>query len=279
MAAGLLGISAGPMNMLQRRHPISGVGLWTLQLDSPPVAVHLADGSSVNLYALEASDSTDTMVVVSMLRDSMYALPVSADWLQSSLPHLESDGIDDDSLGLQHPLQLASEPHTHKDAGALHAGSHQSAGGCSVESCDSQSRGNKEKQKRDCAARSDCGGDAVMSAIPDTQRGTPRTTSGQPVERLRQSKDLSGFLDDSHALVTMPSVHSMPSMDADDSICTWQSPVSIHSVVPSSLPQTFLPVMSEASLDVAESLAEQISGQSSTGESRNMVLQKARKCR
>lgn len=85
-SADLVGISAGPFNTLQRRHPKSGVGLWTLSLEAPPVAVHLADGSSLNLYADNPLDSNNSMVVVGFLQDSLYALPVPADWLRSSLP-------------------------------------------------------------------------------------------------------------------------------------------------------------------------------------------------
>lgn len=269
MAAGLLGISAGPMNTLQRRHPISGVGLWTLQLDSPPVAVHLADGSSVNLYAQKASDSTDSMVVVGMLRDSMYALPVSADWLQRSLPRLESDGVDVESLRLHHHLQLASEPHMHGHGGAIDAGTHQSPGG-PADSCNSQSRGNNGKQKRDCAARSGGDRDVVQSAVPDAQRVSPQPILGQPVARLQHSKDPAGNSRVSHALVPLPSMHSMPSMGSEDSMCAWQSPVSIHSVVPSLLPQTFLPVMREGFSLVAGSLSGDMNEQGSTGECSKM---------
>lgn len=257
------------MNTLQRHHPVSGVGLWSLQLDSPPVAVHLADGSSINLYAREASDSTDSMVVVGMLRDSMYALPVSADWLQRSLPQLKSDAAADESLGLQHHLQLASEPHTHGHAGTIDASSHQSPGG-SADSCSSQSRGNNGKQTRDFAARSGCDGDVVQSATPDAQRVSPQPILGQPVARRHHSKDPAGSSKVSHALVPLPGMRSMPSMDSEDSMCAWQSPVSIHSVVPSSLPQTFLPVMSEGFSDVAGKLSGDTNEQGSTGESSKM---------
>lgn len=209
---GLLGISAGPVNTLHRRHPLSGIGLWTLQLESPPVAVHLADGSNLNLYAQD-SGSNESMVIVGILKDSMYALPVSADWLQRSLPRPVTDS---QTYAIQHSLA----PHQEADTDVAERnlqGMHVSKGHSS--------------NKPDSA-----------------QLSTAQHRRRQGEVRISNSHSDMKF---SHALV------AVPSMEADDDSCEWQNPVSIHSVLPSTLPQNFLPQMTEAAEEVEETNSAQ----------------------
>ena len=87
LAAGLLGITAGPLNTLHRRDPQSGVGLWTLQLDSPAVALHWGHGAGLKLHGSAPASQNASTVVVGTLHGTMYVLPLAANWLPSGLPH------------------------------------------------------------------------------------------------------------------------------------------------------------------------------------------------
>lgn len=198
------------MHTLQRRDPLSGVGLWTLQLDSPPVAVHLADGSNINLYAQDGN-SNESMIVVGMLKDSMYALPVSADWLQRGLP--------------QHSVHSSEEPEITRLSLASPGDS------VSHTPCVDDSQGVE-----------DSSGSAQSSS--DQQQQQQPQQHGHVRKRSSSSKE-------SHALVPM---HSM---DIGHSYA-WQSPVSVHPVLPSTLAQTFLPQIMAAA-DEVESTAAQAS--------------------
>lgn len=242
--AGLLGISAGPGNTLLRRDPLSGVGLWTLQLDSPPVAVHLADGSSLNLYTHDSADSNNFMVVVGMLQqDSMYALPVSADWLRQSLP---GPSTPPDDYVHAMPDSLALPPDESDQA---------TRGGHASDALSVDRHGGQHNRVEQVQHEPAVGflhsQDTALPSITDQQETNPTVSSSSHSSKSqtqRQSRRPAGIQTSSHALV------AVPSMEFEDDSCAWQSPVSIHSVAPSSLPQTFLPSLSEATADVQATL-------------------------
>ena len=243
LLAGLLGISAGPGNTLQRRDPLSGVGLWTLQLDSPPVAVHLADGSSLNLYSQDSANSNNSMVVVGMLQDSMYALPVSAGWLRQSLPGL-STPPDGDVHDMPDSLALPFDE-SDKATRVGHASDAPSVGRHGGQ----QNR--VEQFQHEHAVGPMQSQDTTLPSITDQQETNPTVSSSSHSphsQTQRHSRRPAGIQTSSHALV------AVPSMRFEDDSCAWQSPVSIHSVMPSSLPQTFLPSVSEATADVQATL-------------------------
>ena len=49
---------------------------------------------------------------------------------------------------------------------------------------------------------------------------------------------------------------AVPDAQTDDSSCAWQSPVSIHTVVPTSLPQSFLPSLPDPGMMPEQSVSQ-----------------------
>ena len=237
----MLGITAGPLNTLHRHDPQSGVGLWTLQLDSPAVAVHLADGTSINLHGSETTAGNGSSVVVGSLHGSMYALPVPADWLQSTLPIAASPAAplmtQDESYGYSHSGQsvprLAKAPFNAEN-----------------ERLD-QNQEQHFVQERLAVTRN---GDAV------SQIGSSATPTEEAASLIDQADSVStvsvqkaGSLEGKHkstARVGPQSTALMPVQPSVESGALWQCPVSLHSVVPSTAPQSFLPNLTDAGSEV-----------------------------
>ena len=221
----LVGITAGPLNTLHRHDRRSGVGLWTLQLDSPAVAVHLADGTSLKLHGSAVTADNTSSVVVGILHSSMYALPVAADWLQSGLPaasnvsaaiHFEpepentitgSDTLPHAVRGPQQPATLGPQDHRGTEP-AQHA-QHD------FESSSENSR----------AAEAN---GAIKAAAGPEGKGRKADT-----ERLKGQGERPGP-EASTALMQLPQKAG------------WASPVSLHSVVTNNAPQSFLPNLTDA---------------------------------
>ena len=311
MLADLLGITAGPLNTLHRHDPQSGVGLWTLQLDSPAVAVHLADGTSLKLHGEQASTGNASSVVVGSLHGSMYALPVPANWLQSTLPAAAADAeapaLDD--------LQSAADPHDlQADLGPLKAPyfdefsnqAHQARsmqGGRSRQSGQGTERVYLHSQKQ-LAKHQQRG-----QSQPRQQASTRLGNLEKPIDGSKRSSDVSstsskqhtspnhiqGYDDHMSHHPVLPSdgigrtvgqqhvkscegdvdrignskratapdrtgQHStalMPVQPAAGPGALLQCPVSMHSVVTSTAPQTFLPNLTGASSESEQILDEQ----------------------
>ncbi|DBA76306.1 TPA: bifunctional endoribonuclease/protein kinase ire1 [Trebouxia sp. C0004] len=240
--AGLMGITAGPLNTLHRRDPQSGVGLWTLQLDSPAVAVHLADGTSLKLHGSTATSDNASTVVVGTLHGSMYALPVAADWLQSLLPAV--------------PVTEIIEYQLPEEAAAAAAGSESSSELLVSRGAHSQSAGSHQ-HARSSALLNSQHQLFIKSAAPDASARTPDHTklpsevharnldqpSGavrQPAGKERQAQKAGS---DSTALMHLP-VRSGEGPEAH-----WQCPVSLHSVVTGTSAQSFLPNLTDPSME------------------------------
>ncbi len=241
-SAGLMGITAGPLNTLHRHDPQSGVGLWTLQLDSPAVAVHLADGTSLKLHGLAATSENASTVVVGTLHGSMYALPVAADWLQSSLPavpvtEILEDQLPEEAAAVGAGSESSSELHVSRGAHSQSAGANQSAGSSAL--LDSQHQLYRKPSAPDASART-----SDHTKLPsdfharnlDQPSGADRQSAGKE----RQARKAGS---DSTALMQLP-VRSAEGPEAH-----WQCPVSLHSVVTGTSAQSFLPNLTDPSMD------------------------------
>lgn len=232
--AGLLGITAGPLNTLRRQDPQSGVGLWTLQLDSPAVAVHLADGTSLKLHGAAATSGNTSTVVVGTLHGSMYALPVATDWLQSALPAVPvTETITHQSPGAASAAgdESSNEGHLSRSMYTLPAQPHP------------QSRANNQHHEDRHSSRFDAvGGQKGETKVPsDLHNGRLNQANAvdrQPAGKQRQARKAAS---DSKALVQVP-VRPAAGPEAH-----WQCPVSLHSVVTTTAPQSFLPNLTELS--------------------------------
>ena len=237
---GLRGITAGPLNTLQRHDPQSGVGLWTLQLDSPAVAVHLADGTSLKLHGAAATSGNASTVVVGTLHGSMYALPVAADWLQSLLPAvpvtelIESPG---EAAAAAAGRESSSELHVSRGTHSQSAGTHQRAESSAL--LNMQHQLDRRSAATDASARK-----SDHTKFPsdfharnmDRLSGADRQSAGKE----RQARKAGS---DSTALMQLP-VRSGEGPEAN-----WQCPVSLHTVVTSTSAQSFLPNLTDPTME------------------------------
>ncbi len=237
-----MGIAAGPLNTLHRHDPQSGVGLWTLQLDSPAVAVHLADGTSLKLHGAAATSDNASTVVVGTLHGSMYALPVVADWLQSALPavpvtEIIEDEFPEEAAAVAAGSESSSELHVGRGIHSQSAGAHQSAGSSAL-------LNSQHQLYRKSAAPDALASTSDHTKLPldlharnlDQPSGAVRQSAG----RERQARKADS---DSTALMQLP-VRSGEGPEAH-----WQCPVSLHSVVTSTSAQSFLPNLTDPSME------------------------------
>ena len=241
-SAGLMGITAGPLNTLHRHDPQSGVGLWTLQLDSPAVAVHLADGTSLKLHGLAATSENASTVVVGTLHGSMYALPVAADWLQSSLPavpvtEILEDQLPEEAAAVGAGSESSSELHVSRGAHSQSAGAHENARSSALQ--------NSQHQLYSKFAALDALGrqsdhTKLPSDLPARNLEHPSGADRQSAGKERQARKAGS---DSTALMQLP-VRSGEGPEAH-----WQCPVSLHSVVTGTSTQSFLPNLTDPSME------------------------------
>ena len=234
---GLRGITAGPLNTLQRHDPQSGVGLWTLQLDSPAVAVHLADGTSLELHGAAATSGNASTVVVGTLHGSMYALPVAADWLQSSLPAVPVTELIESPGEAAAGSESSSELHVSRGTHSQSAGTHQRA--------ESSAMLNIQHQLDRRSAATDASGRRLdhtnfPSDFHARNMNRPSGADRQSAGKERQARKAGS---DSTALMQLP-VRSGEGPEAN-----WQCPVSLHSVVTSTSAQSFLPNLTDPSME------------------------------
>ena len=211
-----MGITAGPLNTLRRHDPQSGVGLWTLQLDSPAVAVHLADGTSRKLHGASDSAENASSVVVGTLHGSMYALPIAADWLQSGLPHqsLMQRSYSEALTAIR--AESAARPFAQDSQ--IDASSSQLITMHSQRAQPAQQAEEAEPHVALSAAQRAAGfGERSPQAIPEGSKG--------PGQKAAPSTAL---------------MH-LPIEPSDGPQALWQCPVSLHSVVTTTAPQSFLP--------------------------------------
>lgn len=232
IVADLMGITAGPLNTLRRHDPQSGVGLWTLQLDSPAVAVHLADGTSLKLHGASATAENASSVVVGTLHGSMYALPVAADWLQSGLP----------------PQSLGHSPHSEAPATSdaesaappsVHDSQLDASAGQLITTHNQHAQHTQHAQQAE-EAKSDTGLSAAQRAAGLGERS--RKASPERLTRPGQSAASST------ALMQLP----MEPSDGPEAL--WQCPVSLHSVVTTAAPQSFLPNLTDVGSQAEEEM-------------------------
>ncbi len=237
-----MGITAGPLNTLHRHDPQSGVGLWTLQLDSPAVAVHLADGTSLKLHGAAATSDNASTVVVGTLHGSMYALPVAADWLQSLLPPAPVTELVEYELPEEAAVAAAggessSELHVSRGSQSQSAGAHEHARSSPL-------LNSQHQPYRKCAAP-DASGRKLdhtnfLSDFHARNLDHPSGAVGQIAGKERHARKAGS---DSTALMQLP-VGSGEGPEAYR-----QCPVSLHNVVTSTLAQSFLPNLTDPSME------------------------------
>ena len=224
-----MGITAGPLNTLRRHDPQSGVGLWTLQLDSPAVAVHLADGTSLKLHGAGATAENASSVVVGTLHGSMYALPVAADWLQSGLPP--------QSLGQSPSPEAQSASDAESAAHPSVQDSQLDASAGQLITMHSQ-RAQQAKQAK--KAESQEGHSVTQRAAGFGERSQQACPEGP--------KGLGQKAAPSTALMQLPTEPN----DAPEAL--WQCPISLHSVVTTTAPQSFLPNLTDTGSQAEEEM-------------------------
>ena len=244
--ADLVGITAGPLNTLHRHDPQSGVGLWTLQLESPAVSVHLADGTSLKLHSSDSATADNaSSVVVGTLHGSMYALPVAADWLQSSLPAPQTTRpVLEHSSEVMHEM-ANSEPGTQGHTEGLwpHALPEKRSTEGNLQDLQPPNpqqpvQAQHALQARHHDNRALQPSPKILTELKGTsQKATPERLKGQGQKAAPGS---------STALVQLPA-QSVDGQEED-----WQSPISLHSVVTSTAPQSFLPNLTDASSEAEE---------------------------
>lgn len=233
-----MGITAGPLNTLHRHDPQSGVGLWTLQLNSPAVAVHLADGTSLKLHGAAATSDNASTVVVGTLHGSVYALPVAADWLQSSLPAVPVTELIEypgEAAAAAAGSESSSELHVRRGVHSQPAGAHHSAGSSTL--LNSQHQLYRKPAAPDVSGRTSDHPN-FLSDIHARNMDQPSGADKQSAGRERQARKASP---DSTALMSLP-VRSDEGPEAH-----WQCPVSLHSVVTGTSAQSFLPNLTDPS--------------------------------
>lgn len=231
-----MGITAGPLNTLRRHDPQSGVGLWTLQLDSPAVAVHLADGTSLKLHGASATAENASSVVVGTLRGSMYALPVAADWLQSGLPP-------------QHPGQsFDSEPQI---ASIAEAAAHPSLQDTQLDPSSGRliTINSQDAQRNQHAQRGQYkqhAHHARQAEEAQSSMGICAESAAGLGERSQQAKS-EGPRKSRQSAAPSTALMQLPQEPSNGPEALWQCPVSLHSVVTTTAPQSFLPNLTDVS--------------------------------
>lgn len=231
-----MGITAGPLNTLRRHDPQSGVGLWTLQLDSPAMAVHLADGTSLKLHGAAATAENASSVVVDTMQGSMYALPVAADWLQSSLPLAPA------------AVQLLEHGPNPEVASALNAESAPFPLKQGSQSDASPGKLNTVGSRHAQQAQQPQHAQQAAALEPEHGVGASAAQRTTGLEGRSQST-----IPDSHSrpfqnAASSTALMQLPTRPAAGSEALWQCPVSLHSVVASTAPQSFLPNLTEAGI-------------------------------
>lgn len=238
-----MGITAGPLNTLRRHDPHSGVGLWTLQLDSPAVAVHLADGTSLKLHGASATAENASSVVVGTLHGSMYALPVAADWLQSGLPPQRSGHSSASEAQMAPHAESAAHPSlqdTQLGPGSDQLITMNSQHAQRNQHAQQAQHGQREQSKQQAqhaqqAEEAHSGMDiSAAEKAAGLGKGSQQAKSEGP-RKPRQSAAPST------ALMQLP---LEPSTGPE---ALWQCPVSLHSVVTTTAPQSFLPNLTDVS--------------------------------
>lgn len=242
--ADLLGITAGPLNTLHRHDPQSGVGLWTLQLDSPAVAVHLADGTSLKLHGPDASAARNaSSVVVGSLQGSLYALPVPADWLQSTLPAAAAAGTPALSAAPDHPQHPEELPRL-----PMQAHSHP------MDEQRQRHEAQRLSQQHVGTSSSDVSrqtGKSMLPSNPGSVQSPKMSSSFDRPDAAGARRQTGGAGQRSTALM------QLPARPAEGSQALLQCPTSMHSIVTSTTPQSFLPNLTS---DTTGSKAVQASG-------------------
>lgn len=244
-----MGITAGPLNLLRRHDPHSGVGLWTLQLDSPAVAVHLADGTSLKLHGASATAENASSVVVGTLHGSMYALPVAADWLQSGLPPQRPGHSSDseaqiapDAESTAHPslqdtqldpsfgqLITMSSRYAQRDRHAQQAQHAQRA---------QHGQGEQHKQQAQHAQQAEEAHSGMDISAAEKAAGLGKGSQQAKSEGPRKPR---------HSAVPSTALMQLPLEPSTGPEALWQCPVSLHSVVTTTAPQSFLPNLTDIS--------------------------------
>ena len=227
-----MGITAGPLNTLRRHDPQSGVGLWTLQLDSPAVAVHLADGTSLKLHGASTTAENASSVVVGTLHGSMYALPVAADWLQSGLPPQSLGHSSHSEAQTASGTESAAHPSVHNSQ--LDA----SAGHLTTMGSQRAQRAQHAKQAEEAKAH------VGLSAAQKAAGPGERSQKASPERPTRGGQSAAS----STALMQLP----MEPSDGPEAL--WQCPVSLHSVVTTTASQSFLPHLTDVGSQAEEEM-------------------------
>lgn len=225
IVADLMGITAGPLNTLRRHDPQSGVGLWTLQLDSPAVAVHLADGTSLKLHGGSDTAENASSVVVGTLHGSMYALPVAADWLQSGLPP-------------QRPGSSYSEAQIASDA--------ESADPSSGRLITMNSQHAQHAPRAQHAQHEQQGQRVQQVEEAHSRMGISAERAAGLGERSQQAKS-DGPNKPRQKAAPSTALMQLPLEPSNEPEALWQCPVSLHSVVVTTAPQSFLPNLTDVS--------------------------------
>ena len=208
--------------------------------------MHLADGTSLKLHGAEATMAQNaSTVVVGTLQGSMYALPVAADWLTATLPAMlapavpasaaESSHGDDVNTGVTIP---SAAPGAGLDIDNKHRQSHQQV------LPDSLRRGTAQLVARVRHAEP-----AMMAQPADRAEVAASHGKADHVEKT-DDKQHGGYAEE--AGVTSKALMQIPTVPAVVQEAYWQCPVSLHSVVTSTAPQTFLPNLTQVSTEVEE---------------------------
>ena len=236
--ADLMGITAGPLNTLRRHDPQSGVGLWTLQLDSPAVAVHLADGTSLKLHGLGATAENASTVVVGTLHGNMYALPVPADWLQSGLP----------------PQSLDQSYYSESEsASGAEVAAHPSVQDSKPDASSGQLI-SMDKQHAQCAQRAQQAQGAQQAEEVKPHLGPPDAQMAACLEERSRKAFSERRKKPGQSRVPSTALMQLPKEPSDRAAALWQCPASLHSVVTTTAPQSFLPNLTDAGSQAEEEM-------------------------
>lgn len=189
------------------------------------MAVHLADGTSLKLHGAGATAENASSVVVGTLHGSMYALPVAADWLHSGLPP--------QSLG----QSSHSEAQTAIDADSA---AHPSVQDSQVDATSSQlipTHSQHAQRSEEVEPR------VGLSAAQRAAGLGERSQTASPERPTRPTGQSAAI---STALMQLP----MEASDGPEAL--WQCPVSLHNVVTTTAPQSFLPNLTDVGCQIEE---------------------------
>jgi len=228
------------------------VGLWTLQLDSPAVAVHLADGASLKLHAVSATPDNASTVVVGTLQGSMYALPVAADWLQSTLPAVSGpEAIEYQTTAeAAAPASYESSHDTYISKDAPSKAAKLQSSGSAAHWQHSQQPWQQQLDRKLSQLAPDSSGrqtgqtkSAPRQPKPSAVDTDEADANGHPVGEGGSARKA-----DAGSKALMP----LPVKPAEGPEAQWQCPVSLHNVITSTAPQTFLPNLTDFGFDVEQ---------------------------